>query len=286
MLGIAGMEPVFLPFDRTEMNIDLEGTRSVIEEEQPSMIILGASQMLFPLPIQDIRRFYDGIILYDAAHVLGLIAGGIFQKPLHEGADVITTSTHKTFFGPQGGMILTDNAEMYEKTMSRTFDIVSNHHLHRMPALAAACFEMMEFGKDYATSVVRNAKFLGNALFEEGINVLGSKKGFTESHQVIADVSMIDNNFKVMKKLESVNILASPCPVPWNNGVDTGIRFGVQELTRRGMGENEMGEIAELACEVLFDEKRPESVRKRVTELAEKFNEIRFCLPSRKIINE
>ena len=280
MLGIAGMNPVFLPFNLDQVNIDLDKTERIINKEKPSMLILGASEMLFPVPIKEIRTFFDKIILYDAAHVLGLIAGGKFQKPLKEGADLISTSTHKTFFGPQGGMLLTNSDEIYNKTIDRTFDIVSNHHIHRLPALAATCLEMLDFGKDYAQAVVSNAKALGNYLFQKGMDILGSNKGFTETHQIIMNVSKIGNNNYVMKTLESANIITSPCPIPGNHNKETGIRFGVQELTRVGMRVKEMKIIGELVVSLLKNEKNEEEVREEVIELAQKFHVVRYSFGS------
>ncbi len=276
MLGISGMNPIFLPFDLEEVNIDLDKTEKIIKKENPSMLILGASEMLFPVPIEEIREFYNKIILFDSAHVLGLIAGGKFQKPLDEGADLISTSTHKTFFGPQGGMLLTNSSEIYEKTLNRTFDIISNHHIHRLPSLAIACLEMLEFGKDYAQTIVRNAKALGNYLFQNGMDILGHNKGFTESHQIIMDVSKLGNNIETLKKLESANIITSPCPIPGNFKEDTGIRFGVQELTRMGMNVNEMKFISELISKLLNGEKSEGQIRNEVMSFVHDFEKIHY----------
>ena len=285
MLGISGMTPIFIPFNLEEVNIDLDKTEKIIKKNKPSMLILGTSEMLFPAPIKEIRNFFDKIILYDSAHVLGLIAGRKFQQPLNQGADMISTSTHKTFFGPQGGMILTNNQEIYEKTLDKTFDIISNHHIHRLPSLAIACLEMLEFGKDYALNVIKNAKALGNYLFQNGMDILGWNKGFTESHQVIMNVAKLGNNNDIVKKLESANIITSPCPIPSNFEKETGVRFGVQEITRMGMKKKDMKFISEAISNLLNNEKSIKETRDEVISFLKNFETIHFTFEN-SVFNE
>jgi len=115
-------------------------------------------------------------INYDAAHVAGLIAGGEFQDPLREGVDTMTMSTHKTLFGPQGGLVLAfeKNAEAIKKA---TFPgLTSSHHIHHMAAKAITFAEALEFGKDYASQTIKNAKALSVALNDLGFKVLVKKR--------------------------------------------------------------------------------------------------------------
>ena len=168
------------------MNIDVEKTKTKIEELKkqgglPKIAMFGGSVFLFPHPVKELADFlksYDIHINYDAAHVAGLIAGGEFQDPLREGVDTMTMSTHKTLFGPQGGLVLAfeKNADAIKKA---TFPgLTSSHHIHHMAAKAVTFAEALEFGKDYADQTVKNAKALAVALNDSGFKVLGEKKRF------------------------------------------------------------------------------------------------------------
>ncbi|MEA2044653.1 MAG: serine hydroxymethyltransferase, partial [Thermoproteota archaeon] len=195
---VHGLEIEFFAFDSEEMNIDVEKTKVKVEELKkqdrlPKIAMFGGSVFLFPHPVKELADFlksYDMHINYDAAHVAGLIAGGKFQDPLREGVDTMTMSTHKTLFGPQGGLVLAfeKDAEVIKKA---TFPgLTSSHHIHHMAAKAVTFAETLEFGKDYASQTIKNAKALAVALNDLGFKVLGEKKGFTQSHQTV--VNMLD----------------------------------------------------------------------------------------------
>ena len=165
--SVHGLEVEYFPFDRHEMNIDVDKAKAKIEKmakeenKPPKLGMFGGSLFLFPQPIKELAESLHNVgatVAYDAAHVAGLIAGGIFQDPLREGADVVCLSTHKTLFGPQGGAVL--SFEKYaEQIKKATFPSnTSNHHLHNMAGKAVAFAEMLEFGKQYAKQVVANAK--------------------------------------------------------------------------------------------------------------------------------
>lgn len=258
--GIRGLKTIFHPFDTEEMNIDPDAMNKIILEKKPEIILFGGSLFLFPHPISEAREAADEVgakIMYDGAHVLGLIAGGHFQDPLKEGADLISASTHKTFPGPQGGIILCKE-ELSKDIDEAVFPgVVSNHHLHHLAALGISTAEMLEFGADYAGQVIKNAKVLAENLHELGFNVLCEDKGFTESHQVVMDVSSLGRASDFAITLESNNIILNKNLLPWDNVKETddpsGIRVGTQELTRRGLKESEMGEVAEFIKKVVID---------------------------------
>jgi glycine hydroxymethyltransferase len=204
-------------------------------------------------------------VVFDGSHVLGLIAGDQFQDPLREGAEVLIGSTHKSFFGPQGGIILSN---AYEENLRGAVHpaIVDNAHWNRIAALQVALNEMKRFGKRYAQQVVRNSKALAKALDEHGVKLLGKENGFTQSHQVIVDVPFESEGFRLARKLEDANII-----------VDIGIRIGTSEETRRGMRESQMGQIAELISRVWIGNEDPGRVRKEVRQLRRDFPSIRFA---------
>jgi len=270
----------FLPFDADEFNIDLDNTISMMRALRPSLIKLGSSNFLFPHPVADIvdeaMRLGNMIVAYDASHVLGLIAGNTFQNPLGGGADVVMGSTHKTLPGPQGGIILSNNISIIEKISAATYPImVSNHHLHRYPALAITLLEMQEFGNIYAFQTINNAKALGDALHRMGIPVVGARKGYTQSHTLLLQTSSFGKSSEIAWELENVNIIVTACRLPSKLGGE-GLRIGVQEMTRMGMKEKHMSQVAEFLCEVINGQDEPNIHKDEVSEFRREFNNIQY----------
>ena len=263
-----GLQVTEFPFDKQAWNIDVEKAKAAIQQERPRLVVFGASLILFPHPVETLSETCRGIganIVFDGAHVLGLIAGGKFQDPLREGADVLIGSTHKSFFGPQGGLIVSNShADSLREAVLPT--IVDNAHWNRIAATYVALSEMKRFGKQYAQQVVRNSKTLANALDEHGVKLIGREKRFTESHQVIVDIARPEEGIRLSRKLEEANIIA-----------DAGIRIGTSEETRRGMRESQMSRIAELIARVWVNHEDPKKVRKDVTRLRQDFMSIRFA---------
>ncbi len=271
--GIRGLRTFNHPFDNEAMNIDPDGMVKLIREVEPRVIVFGASLFLFPHPVReavDAAGEVGARIVYDGAHVLGLIAGGRFQDPLREGADVLTGSTHKTFPGPQGALICC-KGELAEDIDQAVFPgTVSNHHLHHLAGLGVALAEMLEFGRDYAGQIIRNSKALAQALWERGFKVLCEGQGFTASHQVVVDVSGQGGGDRVARALEQGNIIANKNLLPWDDVSEaenpSGLRLGTQELTRLGMREGEMEEVADFIWRIAMKGESPEKVKRDVTE--------------------
>jgi glycine hydroxymethyltransferase len=282
--GIRGLKVYTHPYDNKTMNVDTDKMIANIRKIKPQVVMFGASLFLFPHPVNEAREVCDEVgasIVYDGAHVLGLIAGGQFQDPLKEGADVLTGSTHKTFPGPQGGIILCK--EKYAKAIDDAVfpGTVSNAHLHHKAGLAITLAEMKEYGKAYAAQIVKNAQALAQYMDEEGFNVLCKDLGYTKSHQVAVDVSKIGGGDTVAKNMERANIIANKNLFPWDNvnGTDnpSGIRLGTQELTRIGMKEREMKEVAHLIARVAIKRDEPEKVKKDVVHLKSQYQTVHYC---------
>jgi glycine hydroxymethyltransferase len=224
---------------------------------------------------------------YDGAHVAGLIAGGQFQDPLREGADAMTMSTHKTLFGPQGGMIV--SFEKYaEEIKKATFPgMTSNHHLHHVAGKAIAFAEMLEFGKKYASQVVKNAKALAQALSSFGFGVLGEKRGFTQSHQIVLNVLSFGDGGAIEADLEKANIIVNRQIIPGdikagrNYFHPGGIRLGVAELTRLGMRESEMKQVAEFIKKVVVDKKDKKKVASDVKSFRKNYQKVHYCFDNK-----
>jgi glycine hydroxymethyltransferase len=273
---------VNFPLTKDGYRIDVEKTLELAQIVEPKVMILGKSLFLFPEPVQELASFcrqHHISLLYDGAHVLGLIAGREFQSPLEEGAFLITASTHKTFFGSQRGLILANAGENeWRKIDKGAFPgSSSNHHLDTLVALAIATYEMMEFGQEYARQTISNAKALGAKLFEMGLKVQAAELGFTESHQLAIDVSEFGGGDEVARHLKDNNIILNMNLLPFE-ALDqvsnpAGVRLGVQEMTRFGMREPEMEVIARLFKKCLIEGKY---VGDEVTEFRKNFQKVHF----------
>ena len=291
--GLAGMVLGLVNIDHAynveEMNIDPDKSAGIIRATKPGIITFGGSLFLFPHPVKELRDVADEVgayIVYDAAHVLGLIAGGVFQDPLREGADFVTSSTHKTFPGPQGGLILGNlKDERTERAVKKIQHAIfplstSNTHLGRLPALGIAALEMKVFGAELARQTVKNAKTAGQYLYENGLKVLGESKGFTESHQIAVDVREYGGGGVIAERLEEANIILNRNILPYddqsNRENPSGIRIGFQDVTRRGFGEEDIKHLCDLMLQIIKGEREPSEVRKDVIELRKEFPEVKY----------
>jgi glycine hydroxymethyltransferase len=286
---VLGLENIELAYDVDRMNIDPDRSAEIIRAAKPGIVTFGGSLFLFPHPVKelkDVAHEVGAYIVYDAAHVLGLIAGGIFQDPLREGADFITASTHKTFPGPQGGVILADKGdERMEKAIKNVQYAIfplstSNTHLGRLPATGIAALELKIFGEALAKQTVRNAQTAGQYFYECGLKVLGERYGFTRSHQLAVDVRDYGGGKRVAEDLEEANIILNRNLLPYddqnNRENPSGIRIGFQDVTRRGFNESDIKYLCDLMLDVIKNRRKPDEVRKDVIALRREHNEIKY----------
>ncbi len=243
------------PLTRDGYHIDVKETVNILSKVPVKIMIMGKSLYLFPDPVKEIAelcRELDITLIYDAAHILGLIAGKRFPDPLKDGAHIVTASTHKTFFGSQRGIVLSNMKDSEWALIDKGAfpGSSSNHHLDTLVSLAISTYEFLEFGEEYADQVVKNAKTLGQALDEAGFKVEAKEFGFTESHQLAVNVSEQGGGDEVARILKDNNIILNMNLLPLDPlervSNPSGIRIGVQEMTRVGMKEKEMKTIAAL----------------------------------------
>jgi glycine hydroxymethyltransferase len=283
--GVRGLKIVDIPFDPVELEVDLDLFRKVAPLVRPKVVALGASMTLFPFPIQaisDIVSEWGGRIFFDGAHQLGLIAGGQFQDPLREGASVMTGSAGKTFSGPQSGIIVWDDSHLTVPLTDAIFPVLAaTHQVNRVAALAVSAAEMITFGQVYMAQIVRNAQALGAALALRGIPVLGAHKGYTTTHQVIADVRQFGGGLDVAQRLARANIITNKNLIPADKPEDwdhpSGLRIGTTEVTRLGMKEKEMETIADFMTRVLVEQVAPEDVVNDVVAFREPYQTVYYC---------
>jgi glycine hydroxymethyltransferase len=283
--GLRGVKPVYYAWDEERMTIDVPKTREILRAVRPKLCLFGLSLFLFPLPVKELAPTMEEIGAvgwYDAAHVLGLIAGGQFQDPLHEGCQVISASTHKTLPGPQHGILLGEpkDAETAKKLQSAAFPgVTSNHHLHAMAALAISLAEHIEFGPSYARQVIANARALAQALHARGFDVLGEKLGFTASHTLAVRVTAEGGGEVVARRLADAGLIANKNLLPGDKSPKhpQGVRLGTPEVTRLGMREPQMEQIAELFDRLLHKGRPTEEIAAAAAELKSGFTTVQYC---------
>jgi glycine hydroxymethyltransferase len=262
----------YLPFDSTVFNIDVEQTLEMVRRRRPRLIILGASNFLFPIPLQELmvglREFPETVVIYDASHVLGLVVGKRFQDPLMEGAHVVLSGTQKSFPGPQSGVIYTNSETLMESISAVVYPaMMSNHHLARLPALGISLLEMKHWGAEYADQVIRNAKSLAKALVEQEIPLVGTENNYTESHTVLIKTSKLGSSEILGNRLQEAGIITTPTRFPDLLG-GTGLRLGTNEVTRHGATETHMREIARMIADLLLNRSSIERIRRDVVSLS------------------
>ena len=283
--GWFGLEIYPIPFDGTRMGVDLEELRREARQLRPKLIILGGSLALMPYPVHETRELADELgayLLFDAAHLAGIIAGGEFQQPLTEGAHLMTCSTYKSFGGPAGGLVLTNEPELAERLDHIAYPgLTANFDLARTAALVVAASDLLAFGSEYARACIANARQLAAALAERGAAVYGpAERGYTLSHHVALRADAYGGGTTASRRLERANLLTSGIglPLPQVAGDYNGLRIGTQEITRWGMQPEDMAEVAELLCRVLVRDEAPEAVRPDVLAMRQRFQSLHFVL--------
>ena len=273
---------------------DVAALPDLLDRHKPELIIFGKSMFIYQEPVKpvaDIVRTWNRrpVLMYDMAHVLGLY--GAFQPALQEGADIVTGSTHKTYFGTQRGVIAgrfpneSRLRNLWLDIRARAFPgSTSNHHLGTLLGLLMAAYEMNEFKAEYQAQVRANAKAFARALKGKGVPVEGDEKdGFTETHQVLIRVKAFGSGMAIAQRLEENNIVVNYQALPDDETFleSSGIRMGVQEMTRFGMKEKHFDELAGYLADVVIRNKK---VKDAVKKYRQNFLEMGYCLPAKDAI--
>jgi len=282
----------FPPAEDNPYAIDVDRTKELIEAHRPRLIVFGKSMVLHPEPVAEIAAFVAGwqdrpIVMYDMAHVLGLV-GPRFQEPFAQGADLVTGSTHKTFFGPQRGVVASNMSEgtfyrfLWEKIVDEAFPgAVSNHHLGTLLGLLGATYEMLEFKDEYQRQVIANAKTFARALADCGLSVEGDPTvDFTQTHQVVLDVGR-GKGPEMARRLEENHVITNYQALPRDASFSdaSGIRTGTQEMTRFGMREENFGELAGYMADIVLKDR---DCAEPISAFRQRFTTMHYCLPQRK----
>ena len=289
-VGLRDLNVSTYPWDESRMEPDIDGSCALIRELKPKITLVGQSVFLFPTPLKELAEAAHEVgstVMYDGAHVLGLIAGGVFQDPLREGADIMTGSSHKTFPGPQGGFLLSSNEDTtFQRKLNNAMfpGVCSSYHLHHVAGKVVALAEFEAFGTSYAQDIVKNAQAFAQALAAEGFDVLAESRGYTASHQVLTRHGEIDSGAgaSAAALLEKAGIITNMNMLPGDTKAMTpsGLRLGVQELTRVGMGPREMEEVASFYSRVLLKQEDAATVKHDVSHLKSEFQHVQYCFDS------
>ncbi|GAA1652902.1 serine hydroxymethyltransferase [Mycolicibacterium murale] len=255
--SVRGLEVVHLPYSPSRLDVDTAALPSFVDRTRPRMIVVGGSVALFPHNLEPVRRAADrvgAVLMYDASHTAGLMAAGLFQDPLNEGADIVTFSTYKTFGGPPGGAAITNNPSYAERLSTAAYPTLSaNYDASRLGPLAVAAAEAVDQKPAWAGPMIQCAKEFGARLHAGGLPVVGANQGFTRSHQVIVKADRIGGACAAVRRLEGAGLFAGTCRLPSqrSDAPPAGIRFGLQEFVRSGGGLSTVGDLADLVREAL-----------------------------------
>ncbi|MBP6019943.1 MAG: aminotransferase class I/II-fold pyridoxal phosphate-dependent enzyme [Burkholderiaceae bacterium] len=268
--------------DPVRYSIDLDVLRADVLRLRPAIISLGGSLNLFPLPLREVRAIADevgAIVLYDAAHTCGVIAGGALQQPLEEGAHVMTLSTYKSLGGPASGLVLTNDADIAQALDAVAFPgLTANFDVAKSAALAMTLLDWKAYGQGYAESMVRTAKALAQELADKGLPIFASDQGMTATHQFAVEAHSFGGGQTMAKRLRLANILACGIGLPMKPvpGDRNGLRLGTPELVRWGIEAEHMPELAEYIATALFATTPLEQVAGSVSAFRRRFTTLHY----------
>jgi len=280
--GLYGLDINAGPVDSENYTVDLDALRKLAKKTNPKLITIAGSLNLNPHPVREVREIADEAgawLLYDAAHLCGMIAGHQWQQPLEEGAHMMTMSTYKSLGGPAGGLIVTNEAELAERLDAIAYPgLTANFDVAQSAALAITMLDWKEHGKAYAEEMGHCARALAQALADEGAPVFAADKGFTQSHQFALEAASHGGGQTLAKTLRRANILSCGIglPLPGVEGDVNGLRIGTPEIVRWGMGADDMPELAKLLARVIVHEEAPDSVAGDVTAFRKRFGTLKF----------
>jgi glycine hydroxymethyltransferase len=280
--GLYGIVTHPAPIDPVNYTVDLARLREDALRLKPKLISIGGSLNLFAHPIREIRAIADEIgalVLFDAAHMSGMIAGQAWQQPLQEGAHLMTMSTYKSLGGPPSGLIVTNDADIAKKLDAIAYPgLTANFDAAKSASLAITLLDWKAHGPAYAQMMAATAKALGEALVERQVPVFARDRGITASHQFAIEAAPYGGGQAAAKRLRAVNILSCGIglPLPAVAGDVNGLRLGTPEIVRFGMTPGDMPELAGYIAEGLNGSRPAGAVAKDVTAFRSRFRELCF----------
>ena len=273
-----GIETHAAPVDPKGYTVDVEGLRALAHQVRPKMITIGSSLNLLPHPIREIRAIADevgALVLFDAAHLCGMIAGHAWQQPLEEGAHLMTMSTYKSLGGPPSGLIVTNDADIAQKLDAIAFPgMTANFDAAKSASLAITLLDWKVTEKAYATAMAETATALAEELAERGLPVFKPNGVYTTSHQFALEAANFGGGQAAAKKLRRANVLTCGIGLPIDDveGDMNGLRIGTPEIVRWGMTAADMPELAALIASGLRGNDDPQEVARNVSAFRRRFS--------------
>ena len=280
--GLYGLRSLTMPVDAANYTVDLDGVRALARKEKPKLITIGGSLNLFPHPIRELRAIADEVgakLLFDAAHMSGMIAGRAWQQPLAEGAHLMTMSTYKSLGGPAAGLIVTDDAALAERLDAIAYPgLTANFDVAKTAALAMTLLDWKVHGKAYGAAMAATARRLADELAKLGLPVHAAARGGTTSHQLAIEAHRWGGGQAASKIMRPANLLACGIGLPTTAvaGDINGLRLGVPEIVRLGMGPEHMPELAGLIARALIGNETAAVVAADVTAFRRRFEGMKF----------
>jgi glycine hydroxymethyltransferase len=283
--GAAGLYGILThpaPIDAAHYTVDVKALREDALRLKPKLITIGGSLNLFPHPIAEIREIADevgALVMFDAAHMSGMIAGRAWQQPLEEGAHVMTMSTYKSLGGPPSGLILTNDAKIAEKLDAIAYPgLTANFDAAKSAALAMTLLDWKVHGRDYARVTAETAKALAVALVEQGVPVYAKDRGMTESQAFAVEARAFGGGQAASKLLRQANVLACGIglPIPELSDDLNGLRMGTPEIVRWGMTPKDMPQVAQFIADVLTGKRSAQSVAPEIAAFRSRFSKLHF----------
>lgn len=279
--GLFGLKVHHAPVDADGYTVDIKALRDLAYTVKPKLITIGGSLNLFQHPVRQVREIADHVgakVLFDAAHQCGLIAGGVWDNPLHKGAHLMTMSTYKSLAGPAGGLIVSNDADIAERLDHIAFPgMTANFDAGKIAALALTMLDWREHGKAYATSMIQVARTLAGALAAEGLPVFAQAREFTRSHQFAINAASFGGGQTAAKALRKAGFLTSGIGLPLAaiDGEMNGLRVGTPELVRWGVTEAEVPALARYISKALAID-NPETLAREVAGLRSQFKQVHY----------
>ncbi len=270
------------PVDPDHYTVDVDALRADARRLRPKLITIGGSLNLFPHPVRELRAIADEVgafLLFDAAHLSGMIAGHAWQQPLAEGAHVMTMSTYKSLGGPPSGLILTTEPELARRLEAIAYPgLTANFDVAKSAALAITLIDWKRHGRAYAARMAETARALAEALVLRGVPVFAAARGATRSHQLAIEAARYGGGQAAARRLRQANLLASGIglPVAPVFGDLNGLRFGTPEIVRWGMGPADMPELASYIARALESPAPSNALGREVTAFRQRFTKLHF----------
>jgi glycine hydroxymethyltransferase len=282
--GLYRLNTIAAPVDESGYTIDIDALRKLAHEVKPKLITVGGSLNLFHHPIAKVRAIADEVgakVLFDAAHLCGMIAGKVWPQPLVEGAHLMSFSTYKSLGGPAGGLIVTNDDEISEKLDAIAYPgLTANFDAAKTAALGITLQDWKSVGPAYAQMMVETSQALAQHLQNKGVNIYAADKGFTKSHQFAILAAPYGGGQNAARRMAHAGLLACGIglPVAGVAGDLNGLRIGTPEIVRLGMKVGDMTQLADFIAQSLDTNIDPTSVQREVALWRKKFSGVHYTV--------